>query len=286
MLDDRYHREHPLASVAVRSRPEAGVRVLKLHAAALLKFVDRLASRSALTDEEASRILGLGGHVRNYAAHVDFVRLHEMVDHSCLVVDGPVGRFGQNRNGLRQITCLYIAGDMADLPSLVSPRSGWGIGALAPSAILRIPHTELRRLTTAYPGIAQAFWRDCVADGSIFSEWVVNVGRRSAISRIAHLFCEMAIRHEQAGLGDRSAFRLPLTQNDLGDATGLTGVHVNRTLKELRDTAVAEMRSGTVTIHDWKRLVSVGDFDPGFMLLDGPSPRITEGSDRRSLSRS
>jgi CRP-like cAMP-binding protein len=167
---------------------------------------------------------------------------------------------------------------MADLPSVVSPKAGWALGALTATTVLRLPHAELRRLAAKHPGIAEAFWRDCVADGSLFSEWVVNVGRRAALSRLAHLFCEMAIRCEQAGQGDRRAYPLPITQTDLGDATGLTNVHVNRVLKELRLQAIVELRAGTVTIHDWDKLVSVGDFDSTSLLLDGPSPRIAEAA--------
>jgi CRP-like cAMP-binding protein len=249
-----------------------------LQASALQLFVKRLTSRSVLTDGEVNALLGMNGRITEIAAHKDFVRLGEPVDHSCLMVSGLVGRFGQNGDGGRQITCLHIPGDMTDLPSVVSPKSGWGLVALTPTMVLRVPHADLRRLATQYPGIAEALWRDCVADGSIFSEWVVNVGRRDAITRVAHVFCEMAIRYEQAGLGDRRSFPLPITQTDLGDATGLTPVHINRMLRELREQSLVELRLGTVTIHDWDRLVATGDFDAAFMLLDGPAPRITEAA--------
>lgn len=241
-------------------------------------FVKRLASRSVLTEEEVSALLALDGQVKKIASHIDFVRLGERVDHTCLVVDGLVGRFGQTRDGVRQITCLYISGDMADLPSVVSPMAGWALGALSSTTIFCIPRGDLRRLAAKYPGVAEAFWRDCVVDASILSEWVVNVGRRGALSRVAHLFCEMAIRSEQAGSGNRQAFPLPITQPDLGDATGLTGVHINRTLKELRTLGIVELRAGIVTIHAWDKLVSLGDFDTAFLLLDGPSPRIAEAA--------
>jgi CRP-like cAMP-binding protein len=165
---------------------------------------------------------------------------------------------------------------MADLPSVVHPKSAWGLAALTKTSILRIPHVELRRLAARHSGIAEAFWRDCVADGSIFSEWVVNVGRRDALTRVAHLLCEMAIRRERAKQGDRSSYPLPLTQADLGDATGLTSVHINRTLRELRERSLATFHHGMVTIQDWDGLVAVGDFDDAFMLLDGPCPRISE----------
>jgi CRP-like cAMP-binding protein len=255
--------------------PLAGVYVMvSSQGSALHQFVRRLASRSILSEGEVSAVLGLQGQIKEVAAHTDFVRQGQQVDHSCLVVDGLVGRFGQNRDGGRQITCLHIPGDMADLPSVVSPKSGWGLTALTSTTILRLPHADLRRLAAEQPGIAEAFWRDCVADGSIFSEWVVNVGRRDAITRLAHLFCELAIRSEQADRGNRQSFPLPITQTDLADATGLTSVHVSRTLKELKMRSIVTMQSGVVRIHGWDQLVSVGDFDDSFMLLDGPSPRI------------
>jgi CRP-like cAMP-binding protein len=244
--------------------------------AALRPFIKRLASRSILTDAEVHALLGLNGKIKEVAVHTDFVRPGEPVDHACLVVDGIVGRFGQNRDGQRQITCLHIPGDMADLPSVVSPKTGWGHTALTTTMLLRIPHVELRRVAANHCGIAEAFWRDSVATGSMFSEWVVNVGRREAVGRVAHLFCEMGLRFEQAGRGDRSSFPLPITQTDLGDATGMSNVHANRTLRELRERSIAEMRAGTVVVHDWGQMAKVGDFDAAYMLLDGPAPRIAE----------
>jgi CRP-like cAMP-binding protein len=241
---------------------------------ALQRFIVRLGSRSLLSEEEKVAVGGLTGEIRHVSAHKDFVRLGEEVEHSSLVVDGLVGRFGQNKDGARQITCLHIPGDMADLPSVVSPKPGWGLVALTRTKVLRLPHVDLRSLAAKYPGIAEAFWRDCVADGSIFSEWVVNVGRRNAITRLAHLFCEMAIRCERAGQGSKRFFSLQATQADLGDATGLTSVHINRTLRELRERSIVTVKSGDVTIHDWDRLVATGEFDDGFMLLSGPSPRL------------
>lgn len=244
--------------------------------AALRVFVDRLTSRSVLTDKEVAAVLGTRGDIRKIAAHVDFVPFGKRVSHSSLLIDGLVGRFGDNGEGGRQITCFHIPGDMADLVSLVSPKTGWGLVALTPTTLLSVPHENLRRLTANYPGIAEAFWRDSVADGSIFSEWVVNVGRRDALTRLAHVFCEMAIRSEKAGLGDRKSYPLPATQANLSDATGLTTVHVNRTMKELRERSVVDLRGGTVTIKDWDLLVATGNFNPAYLLLEGPAGRITE----------
>lgn len=245
---------------------------------ALLLFVQRLASRSFLTGAEESAILRLSGNVQEVEIHRDFVHYGEQVDHSCLLIDGLVGRFGQNSDGHRQITCLYIPGDMTDLPSVVCPRSAWGLSALTKTTILHIPHADLRHLAAKHPGVAEALWRDCVVDGSIFAQWVVNVGRRDASTRVAHLLCEMAVRCEKAGIGDRQSFPLAITQNDLADATGMTGVHLNRTLQDLRGRSILVMKAGRVEIPDWDLLVATGDFDEGYMLLDGPAPRISEAA--------
>jgi CRP-like cAMP-binding protein len=240
--------------------------------------VNRLTSRSILTSEEEGAILGLDGHLEQVAMHKDFVSQGERVGYSCLVASGLVGRFGQNKDGTRQITCPYIPGDMADLPSVVSSRSGWGLTALAPTTLLQLSHSDLRRLAATYSGIAEAFWRDCVADGSIFSEWIVKLGRRGATARIAHLLCEMAVRYERSGQGELLSFTLPMTQAQLAEATGMTNVHLNRVLRELRLGEIVTVRSGEVIVHDWQQLVALGEFNKAFLMLDEPSPRILVGA--------
>ncbi len=253
--------------------------MIPLHSVGVPRFVRRLTARSTITDRERLAILALTGEVVTMRAHLDFVQSGECVDHSCLIVEGIAGRYAESPNGHRQITSVYIPGDMADLPSVVSPRSAWGLSTLTRSTILRIPHTQVRQLAAAHPGVAEAFWRDCVADGSIFSEWVMNVGRRDALSRIAHLLCELAIRSEQAGIGDQQSYPLKITQATLADATGLTGVHVNRTLRQLKELLIVMFDAGTVTIQNWGELVGIADFDRGYLLFGGPAPRITQLSE-------
>ena len=228
-------------------------------------FLDRLVTRSSLDDIERSAILGLAGHPIQVRANTDFVYLGEVVDHACLVVEGLVGRFGQNIDGQRQITELRIPGDMIDLHSVMMPASGSALQALTTTTLIRIPHRSLSELSRRYPAIAEAFWRDSVLDAAILSQWVVNVGRRNAISRLAHLLCEMAVRYGQIGKSDGHTFEFPATQTHLADALGLTPVHINRTLKTLKDAGVAEIRNRTVHILDWERLSEIGDFDPAYL---------------------
>jgi CRP-like cAMP-binding protein len=148
---------------------------------------------------------------------------------------------------------------------------------------MRVPHEQLRELCLTYPAVAVAFWRDGTVDASVFAKWVGNLGRKNAKARIAHLFCEMAVRSESAGLGTRTSFELHATQEQLGDAAGLTPVHVNRTLQEIRGEGLLMFKNGRVDIVDWDTLVSVAEFDPGYLMLGGPPHRIGTRVPQRAL---
>ena len=247
---------------------------MTLQDAALRLYASRLASRSFLTETEERAILGLTGSMKEVKGHADVVSYGDAVTHCCLVVEGCVGRFGQSRDGTRQITSLYIPGDLAGLPSVMSPSSGWGLVALKGATVLQIAHDSIRSIAARNPGVAEALWRDCIADESISSKWLVNVGHKEALPRLAHFLCEMAVRYERIGRGDKKSFLLPITQVDIGEANGLTSVHVNRMIRDLRLQSVATIHAAIVTIHDWGKLASIGEFDPTYMLLDGPAPRL------------
>jgi CRP-like cAMP-binding protein len=240
----------------------------------LQPFLDRLTSRSVLSDAEQEAILGLPTRAFQAARGEDFVQLAERVHHACFIVDGFVGRFDQNSNGARQITAVHIPGDMPDLLSVVQPTATSALQALSTTTILQIPHHNLRQVAGSHPAIAEAFWRDCMVDAMIMAQWVVNVGRRNAQARIAHLLCEMAVRTKADLTKDQVRFDLRMNQDNLADATGLTAVHVNRSLMALREIGVT-FRSGTVRVEDWMRLVNFGDFDPSYLQADiEPAERI------------
>jgi CRP-like cAMP-binding protein len=225
-------------------------------------------SRSVLSEEEQHAILDLPGYAAQVRANRDFVRLGEVVDHACLVIDGLVGQFGQNAEGVRQITALQIPGDMANVHSVVLPKATSALQALCTSTILRVPQTAIRAAMRRYPALAEAVWRDCMVDAAILSQWVVNIGRRDARTRMAHLLCEMATRYKGTIDTKEVAFEFSVNQAHLGDATGLTSVHVNRTLKALRDSGHVIMRNRHVTILNWQELTAIGDFDPTYLQTD------------------
>ncbi len=236
----------------------------------LQRFLNRLTSRSVLSAEEQQAILDLPCRSEHVQSNRDFVRLGEKVDHACLVTAGLVGRFGQSAEGKRQITAIHIPGDMADLHSVVQPAGTSALQALSIATILIIPHGAIRAAAARYPALAEALWRDCMVDASILAEWVVNVGRRDAKVRVAHLLCEMAVRLEAAPSKGDIIFPFAVTQAQLADATGLTSVHVNRTLKSLRHEGLAEVSSRAVRIPDWVALVAAGDFDSSYLQVPVP----------------
>ena len=234
----------------------------------LRTFLGRIAVRSRLNDAEQQAILDLPAEVSEIRTNRDLVSLGEVVDRTCLVADGLIGRFGQTRDGKRLITALHIPGDMPDLHSFVVPRASEALTAVATSTVLRISHKDIDAITRRHPPIAKAFWRDGVVDAEVACEWMLNIGRRSARGRVAHLLCEMALRYEQIGRFVGLQFTLPLNQNHMADALGLTSVHVNRTLGGLRRANIVGITGTTVQIQDWSALVTAADFDPGYLHFD------------------
>lgn len=241
---------------------------------ALELWIKRLTMRSSLSEVEIAAIAALPFECADYDPNRDFVRLGQTTHHACVVLRGLAGRFEQTASGARQITALHIPGDAADLHSTPLPKASCALQSLTRSTIAHVPHDALRRLVDDFPAIAMAFWRDCVVDAAILSKWALNIGRASARQRVAHLLCELSRRYAMIG-HDPLRFPLPATQVHLGDATGLTNVHVNRTLKALSQDGLAIARAGRIEIGDPKALEREADFDPAYLhLADGtPPPR-------------
>jgi CRP-like cAMP-binding protein len=228
-------------------------------------------ARSDLDAEAQDAILALPVAPRKVGARQEIVRLGEHVSHSCLVAEGLVGRFAQMADGRRQLVAFHIAGDMVDLYSMMLPASPSPLVALAPTTILQVPHSALREAALRHPTLAAALWRECVIDGIIVAEWLVSVGRRDARGRIAHLLCEVASRYERIGMLQWGRFPLPTTQEQLADAVGLTTVHVNRSIKALREEGLVELSRHEATILDWPGLIQEAEFDPAYLHLPPPA---------------
>lgn len=234
---------------------------------ALALYLDRLLLRSVLSDEEKRAILELPASASIVGVQHDFVHIGDKIKHACLIVEGLVARFAQIRNGARGFVAFHIPGDMADLHSVVMPNVTWALHAVVPTTILRVPHAELIDLTARFPALALAFWRDCVVDGNVMAQWMVNIARKDAVARVAHLLCEMYLRYEAIGLADDGRFPFAITQINLADAVGLTPIHLNRVLKRLRADGIAIKETDSVRICDFDQLAAIGEFDPAYLQL-------------------
>jgi CRP-like cAMP-binding protein len=218
-----------------------------------------------LSDEEKEVLRGLPLTVRSFGADQDIVREGDRSSTCTLVLSGFVCRYKVVPDGKRQIMGFYLPGDIPDLQSLHLQFMDHSLGTLVPSTIAQIPHESVHAAARSCPGITVALWRDTLIDAAIFREWMIGLGRRSARGRIAHLLCELQVRFRALGLTSDGTYELPITQAELGDALGLSTVHVNRVLQELRAENLIVLRGGVLSIPDWEALTEAGEFDPAYL---------------------
>ena len=192
-----------------------------------------------------------------------------------VILSGYCVRYKIVGDGGRQILSVHMKGDLIDLQNALLGVADHGVQALTESRMAKIPVEAIRVLSRSRPAVNDALWYDTLVDGSIHREWVANVGRRDAPTRIAHLLCEFALKLEAVSLGEQLDYVLPMTQDQLADATGLTSVHVNRVLRALaRDGLIERVSAKSVHIGNWQRLAAAGDFHPGYLHLDAVQRRI------------
>jgi len=232
----------------------------------VIRKLERLAH---LDEADRQAIQALPARIETHPAHSVVVGDGARATHCTLLIGGFACRHKEMRDGTRQIVSFHLAGDILDLQHLFLRHSDHVVRTLSPATVARVASQDLRTLAAARPHVAEALWRDALIDASIAREWVMNIGRRGALARIAHLLCEYAARREAAGLGSPERFDLPMTQEQIGDATGLTSVHVNRKLHDLEKMDVIVRDRRDLHIRDWPRLMRIGDFDPAYLHLAG-----------------
>ena len=195
-----------------------------------------------------------------------------------LVMEGLACRYKSLPDGRRQIMALLLPGDFCDLQISLLTEMDHSIGTLTPCRIVEMSSEAVDRAAAAHPGIEQAFSWATLVDEAILREWLVSMGQRSADRQMAHLFCELLLRLQIVGLASDNAFAFPLTQEELGDILGLSGVHVNRTLKELRDRGLVTLKSGRLTLPRLKEIKEFSSFNPTYLHYKSPAMVATEAS--------
>jgi CRP-like cAMP-binding protein len=232
----------------------------------VLKLVIRKLTRLGSLDQaDRKAIASLGCRLQEVPANQTLVREGQLTRDCCVLVEGYACRHKSTSDGRRQIVSFHLPGDILDVQHLHLPTADHNVQTITDAKIAWIASRDLSALIDGHPNINRALWRDALIDASIFREWVLNVGRRDARSRIAHMLCEFAARREAAGLGGAERFELPMTQEEIADATGLTTVHVNRTLQALGREGVIVRKGRQFQISDWHRMREVADFDPAYL---------------------
>lgn len=225
--------------------------------------------------EDRAALLALPHSVRPVEQHQYLVRERDRALHSYVMLGGFSVRHKIVGSGNRQIVSIHMTGDVVDLQNSLLGHADHSVQMLTSGQVAMIPREEIIQLAFERPAIGRAMWIDTLVDASIFREWIANVGQRPARTRIAHLLCEFALRLKVAGLGEHTNYELPMTQEQLADATGMTAVHVNRTIKGLEADRLIERSSPrSITIGDWKKLSDVGDFDSNYLHLRQDTPEL------------
>src|SRR6195952_3383141 len=227
--------------------------------------LDKLARLGKFDQQDRNALAALRYRVEQALPGQVLVREGDIPRECCVLIDGYACRHKSTSSGVRQIVSFHIPGDILDVQHLQLPKADHNVEMITAATVAWIAPADLRDLLHRHPRINDALWRDSLVDASIFREWVLNVGRRDASSRIAHMLCEFAARREAAGLGSPDRFELPMTQDQIADATGLTVVHVNRTLQALGKAGVIERQGREFRIADWARMREVAEFDPAYL---------------------
>lgn len=227
----------------------------------------KLASVERLSDAEKQSLKVLCEDVRSVPRHRDIVSEGADADRVHIVLSGWAARYNVERDGSRRITAFLLPGDFCDIHVTVLQEMDHSILALTDCHVAYVTARIIDQVTHQTPAVTRAFWRSTLVDEAILRRWLVKEGRSDAYGSVAHLLCELHIRARLVGLTDDHRFTLPLTQEEIADAMGLTPVHVNRVLRRLREEGLATVHRGVLEIHDIDALRRASGFNPNYLHL-------------------
>lgn len=232
------------------------------------RFFHRLARYGPPDAEERAALLAVLTPERRFAAGTEVIRQFSQPTESTLLLSGMMGRRVTLRGGAQQITALQVPGDFVDLHGFLLARMDHSVIAMSDCTTRSAPRAALKGVTDRYPRLARALWYLTIVDASIHRHWLTVLGCRDGIGRAAHILCELYVRLADVGLAADGKFGLSLTQAELGDVLGLSAVHVNRVVQELRSRNLVAWDRRQVEILDWGRLSTLAEFEPTYLQLE------------------
>ena len=228
-------------------------------------FIDKLCGHVALPLEDIALLVAECANARDVPARTDLVREGDDAGPLFVVLSGWACRYQMLPEGSRQITAFLMPGDCCDMHLSVGHVIDHNIATLTPASIATIPRARFEHLIETRPALTRALWWAQLVDEGVLRAWIVSMGRRSSVERVAHLMCELYVRARNIGLTSGEELELPLSQIVLGDALGLTAVHVNRVLRRLRQDGVMDFSNGLLIISSVSKLAHVAGFDDQYL---------------------
>jgi CRP-like cAMP-binding protein len=236
-------------------------------------LVRKLQEHSELSGADVAAIQSLPDTPRRLNPAEDVVRQGDKPKVSVVVLSGMVARYHTLRGGGRQYLSFHIVGDMPDAQALFLESMDHALCAVEEAVVSLISHAALLALFRARPSIGYAVWRETLIDASIFREAITNIGSRSLQTRLLHFFCEQYYRARAAELERPGICRLSLTQTQIGEALGASLPSVSRAFQAIRRTQSMDLKGGLLYVYNWKKMVDLGDFSPGYLHLK-TSPQL------------
>lgn len=228
----------------------------------------KLALRDPLGDAERAALSESFGRVRSHPGGATLVKQGSQPTESTLLLSGLAARIVTLQDGTQQITAMHVSGDFVDLHSFLLPRMDHSVVMLSGGQTTSVDHDRLREVCNAHPHLTRLLWLSTLLDSAIHRQWIVTLGRMDAVRRMAHLFCELYLRCDTVGATHDRGFEFPVTQSELADVLGLSAVHVNRTLQELRSRNMITWTGARLRIDNLEGLISMAEFDPTYLQLE------------------
>ncbi|MEN5168584.1 Crp/Fnr family transcriptional regulator [Brevundimonas pondensis] len=251
--------------MVLQALPQWAVRILEV--ILISPLIDKLSRRDFISDEEKAVLADVVAPPVTLKAGDNIVEQYDRPSRSTLLLEGFAARNVVLMNGARQITELNVPGDFVDLHSLLMSPMDHGVVCLTDCKVGYCPHEALRFISQTQPHLTRLLWLETLIDAAVHRQWLAGLGRRTAFGRLAHFLCEVYLRLASVERAQGHRMELPLSQAILADVLGLSAVHVNRSVAQLRADGLVEWSGRNIRILDWNRLVRVAEFDPTYLRL-------------------
>ncbi|MDF2120594.1 Crp/Fnr family transcriptional regulator [Roseiarcaceae bacterium H3SJ34-1] len=229
------------------------------------RLIKTFTPRDDLSSDDIALLRSMPLRIATYGKGEEIIAQDSEVSESCLMMTGWTGRAVYLESGKRQITALHIAGDFVDLHGFTLKYMDHSVVALTATQVAFVRHDELKKITHVSPHLTRLFWMLTTIDGAVQRTTIASLGRRPALERLGHLLCELDCRLSVVGLAQDHRYDVPLVQEELADILGLSVVHMNRTIQDLRKAGLVTWQGSRIVIHDFGKLTQFSGFDPRYL---------------------